>query len=255
MSELVPLPASLKPFLAEYLPKKTTDDRPFVTLTYAQSLDSRISAAKGQQTAISHLETKTMTHYIRSKHDGILVGAGTAAADDPGLNCRYKENENSPANSTIRPIVIDPTFRWQLTEDSRVINTAKQGLGLAPFVIVRKGQRGIEAKKNILEKYGGKILELDTDKNGQISWLSIFKLLKNEGIQSVMVEGGAVIINTLLEEPSLIDSLIVTIGPVYLGKKGVEVSPSSKASLTNMAWWTGTQDSVLAARLVELRDT
>lgn len=249
MSELVPLPASLKPFLADYLPTKPKNDRPFVTLTYAQSLDSRISAGKGQQTVISHLETKTMTHYIRSKHDGILIGAGTVAADDPGLNCRYREDENAPASSSIRPIVVDPTFRWHLTEDSRVIKTAKQGLGLAPFLIVKSGEDGFEAKKNLLEKYGGKVLVLDAGKDGKLAWSSIFSLLRKEGIQSVMVEGGAVIINKLLEQHSLVDSLIVTIGPVYLGNQGVEVSPGSKVSLKNMTWWTGTQDSVLAARL------
>lgn len=62
--------------------------QPFLTLTYAQSLDSHLSLAPGVRTTLSGAETKAMTHFLRSRHDAILVGAGTAVADDPGLNCR-----------------------------------------------------------------------------------------------------------------------------------------------------------------------
>ena len=121
---LIPLPESLIPFLDPYLPniKVTTTNneslkRPFVTLTYAQSLDSKIAAQPGTQTKLSHLETKTMTHYLRSKHDAILVGIGTILADDPKLNCRYifesvKPNEQRILHQ-IRPVVIDPHGKWQ----------------------------------------------------------------------------------------------------------------------------------------------
>lgn len=143
MSNLVPLPKSLPSALLDYLPTSTksqqtttpqqndtqvskaiqpSSDLPFVTLTYATSLDSRISAAPGVQTIISHPETKTMTHYIRYHHDAILVGVGTVLADDPGLNCRWtpasdevnsrtERNKNSLAQETM-PILL---FQQQTT--------------------------------------------------------------------------------------------------------------------------------------------
>lgn len=61
------------------------NDRPFITLTFAQSLDGKI-AKQGQQILISGKESMAMTHRLRILHDGILVGIGTALVDDPQLN-------------------------------------------------------------------------------------------------------------------------------------------------------------------------
>lgn len=63
------------------------NDRPFITLTFAQSLDGKI-AKQGQQMLISGKESMAMTHRLRTLHDGILVGIGTALVDDPQLNGR-----------------------------------------------------------------------------------------------------------------------------------------------------------------------
>jgi 2,5-diamino-6-(ribosylamino)-4(3H)-pyrimidinone 5'-phosphate reductase len=83
----LPLPS---PDTFEPLSAKPATPYPHVTLTYAQSLDGAIAAAPGVQTALSGPESKAMTHYLRSQHDGILVGIGTAMADDPSLNCRLE---------------------------------------------------------------------------------------------------------------------------------------------------------------------
>ncbi|ANB15575.1 Rib7p [Sugiyamaella lignohabitans] len=253
MSTLVPLRDDLVPFLEPHLPRPLNKSKglPFVTLTYAQSLDSMISAGKGKQTVISHLETKTMTHYLRSKHDGILVGAGTVVADDPGLNCRYKP-EGDGVLSTPRPIVLDPRFRWNLTKESRVIKTATDGTGLAPWIIVNKGIRDQNREKvRMVESIGGKIIEIDNElsDNKQFQWSQVFTTLYSLGLGSIMVEGGATVINSLLEQPDLVDSVIITIGPVFLGNQGVQVSPNSTVALQNVSWWRGIQDSVLAGQL------
>jgi 2,5-diamino-6-(ribosylamino)-4(3H)-pyrimidinone 5'-phosphate reductase len=246
MSALVPLVESLVPFLDRYLPSGVNGDRPFVTLTYAASLDSRIAAVKGQQTVISHGETKTMTHYLRSKHDGILVGVGTVVADDPGLNCRYK------GGLSPRPIIVDPTFRCNLSGESRVIKTAVAQQGLGPWVLTTKGASLRHPDKvSIIEQSGGRVIEMEVTGN-LIPWHTVFSCLRENSIKSVMVEGGAAIINSLLDSTkteSLVDSVIVTIGPVFLGHNGVEVSPSSRVDLKEVTWWQGTRDSVVAAKI------
>jgi 2,5-diamino-6-(ribosylamino)-4(3H)-pyrimidinone 5'-phosphate reductase len=68
------------------------DKRPFITLTFAQSLDGKI-AKRDQQILISGKESMAMTHRLRTLHDGILVGIGTALIDDPQLNGRHVTNE------------------------------------------------------------------------------------------------------------------------------------------------------------------
>ncbi|CAM9228488.1 unnamed protein product [Pylaiella littoralis] len=63
--------------------------RPFVTLTYAQSIDGSIAGADKSQVCLSGPESRTMTHGLRSIHDAILVGAGTVRQDNPRLNVRH----------------------------------------------------------------------------------------------------------------------------------------------------------------------
>ena len=63
--------------------------RPHVTLTYAQSLDGCISGKGGKQLRLSSEESMVMAHWMRSLHDAILVGIGTAVNDDPQLNSEH----------------------------------------------------------------------------------------------------------------------------------------------------------------------
>lgn len=234
---LPPLDDALPKFLAPYLPQ--TPASRWVTLTYAQSLDGRIAAAKGCRTTISHIQTKTMTHYIRSKHSAILVGVNTVLADDPALNCRYSND------SAIRPVIVDPHYRLKnhLQTLKMVINY-KSGTSLKPLIVVSSHIKDLSNDCVDLIK-----VEPHTSSNYLLPWESIFNALSTLQLNSVMVEGGARIINDLLISSNLVDSLIVTIGPVYLGDNAVPVAPLSNVSLENVSWWTGIQDSVLAANL------
>jgi hypothetical protein len=62
------------------------DGRPRVTLTFAQSVDGKIAGRDGKQLILSGKESMVMTHWMRTIHDAILVGIGTARNDDPQLN-------------------------------------------------------------------------------------------------------------------------------------------------------------------------
>ncbi|KAJ6000142.1 hypothetical protein N7481_000551 [Penicillium waksmanii] len=81
-------------FLQPYLPNHADrrGEFPHVTLSYASSMDSKISLRAGMQTVLSGPEAKLMTHYLRSRHDAILIGVGTVLADNPGLNCRLRRS-------------------------------------------------------------------------------------------------------------------------------------------------------------------
>ncbi|KAH3666530.1 hypothetical protein OGAPHI_003527 [Ogataea philodendri] len=264
MAPLSPLAPTLIPFLDRYLPPTTKVNSetglntklPFVTLTYAQSLDSRISKAPGVQTVISHLETKTMTHYIRSKHDAILIGIGTFLADDPGLNCRFQSPMEQKVH-LIRPVIIDPTFQLGAKyETSRLRKTAEEGLGLPPIVVVDSLVLNQNPQINTFcQKHRIILIDLDRNSEARFVWEDVFAELGRQTLNSVMVEGGASIIESLLscatsnEDTHLINSLIITIGPVFLGKSGVEVSPMNELRLSEVNWWKGIRDSVVCARL------
>jgi 2,5-diamino-6-(ribosylamino)-4(3H)-pyrimidinone 5'-phosphate reductase len=225
----------INPYLPLPLGSTTTttspSSKPHVTLTFATSLDSNLSLAPGLQTALSGPQSKAMTHYLRSKHDAILIGAGTAVADNPSLNCRVEGvggYGGSGLDGQPRPIVVDPNGRWDFRPESKVLELAGQGRGRAPWIVSRKEVVG--EKREVLESVGGRFLEFGDQTKGAVEWREILGVLAKEGIRSVMIEGGGGVINDLLvgENFELVDSVIVTIAPVWLGKGGVQVCPDPR---------------------------
>lgn len=217
--------------------------RPYVTLTYAQSLDSMIAAQRGTRTAISGLETKAMTHYLRSRHDGILVGVTTALVDNPSLRNKHGDHK-------IRPIIVDPQFKLQqVYERSQLHANVCSGIGLAPIVVVSK--EVYEDQSRDVPHFGSAlgitILPLEAVA-GRFEWTILFEALSGY-VESVMVEGGADVINALLLRPDLVDSLIVTLGAVYLGAKGTPVSPAQGLKLKHVKWMGAGQDMILMGKL------
>ncbi len=168
-----------------------------------------------------------MTHYLRSKHSAILIGVGTALADDPGLNCRL---EGVGVEEQPWPIVVDPSGRWRFDGEERVLRNVREGRGKGLVVITAK-KEGEERRNDVLESHGGEVWQIEAGKEGRIAWEEIFRAIKRKGLDSVMVEGGGTVINELLrsENLHLVDSVIVTIAPTYLGKGGVVVSPEGRA--------------------------
>lgn len=216
----------LRPYLP---PSSPNPKRPFTTLTYAQSLDAHLSLAPGVRTTLSGAETKAMTHWLRAHHDAILIGVGTAIADDPGLNCRLV-GEGGEGSRQPRPVVLDPSGRWEVSEESKVVKLALEGKGFAPWVLVRKGVDVGEERRRAIEGVGGRYLAVPGGSAGDgLPWEVVLKILKTEGVESVMIEGGGKVINGLLELANagvdVVDSVIVTVAPVWLGRGGVAVAP------------------------------
>lgn len=222
-------------FLQPYLPSHA-DRRefPHVTLSYASSMDSKISLRAGMQTVLSGPEAKLMTHYLRSRHDAILIGVGTVLADNPGLNCRLEGAGGFGGLGRMwqpRPVVIDPTGRWPVHPDCRMLRTAVEGKGKAPWVVVSPGAPINPQTLMMLKGYGGDFLRIvEYNQHWRLRWEAVLRALASEGIKSVMIEGGGTVLSELLnpEYTNFIDSIIVTVAPTYLGRGGVGVSPDSK---------------------------
>ncbi|KAL9093032.1 MAG: hypothetical protein Q9165_004170 [Trypethelium subeluteriae] len=245
--------------LEPYLPLRTPANHgslPFTTLTFATSLDSAISFSPGVQTTLSGPESKAMTHYLRSRHEAILVGVGTVLADDPSLNCRL---EGIASEQQPRPVVIDPAVRWDVSK-SKCLSLAQQGTGKAPYIVCVQSNPPFGQRK-ALEAAGGKYIYMGfedavTDDGFRFTWNSILATLRDEGLHSVMIEGGGSIINSLLVPPEaeLISSVILTIAPTWLGQGGVVVSPERKEKqkqlrLQHPKWHPLGEDIILCGTL------
>lgn len=256
-SDQLTFPAPLIPLFTPYLPPPPTSPSPpsrlpFLTLTFATSLDSSLSLGPGIRTALSGPSSKAMTHFLRSRHSAILIGVNTALADDPGLNCRLPSPATHP-----RPIILDPRARWRPTREAKVLALARAGYGLAPFVLVAEGVVVEEGVRGVVEGCGGRFLEVKVGDGGRFAWRDVLGVLKGEGLESVMVEGGGEVINGLLgaEGEGVVDAVVVTVAPTWLGRGGVVVSPEREergraaARVEGGRWIPLGEDVVLCGRL------
>jgi 2,5-diamino-6-(ribosylamino)-4(3H)-pyrimidinone 5'-phosphate reductase len=268
------LPLEHQIALEPYLPSTRTDpspsDLPFILLTYAQSLDARIAAAPGVRTALSGAASLALTHHLRARCDAILVGAGTAVADDPGLNCRLRSFAAEPGRARQQQpakVVVDPRGRWGFAAGSKMLRLAAEEVRRAEdaparptvVLVVDAPQRVSEERRDLLSSVGGKALVVPrnsgsagTGEDGRVPWADIFRALKSEGMESVMVEGGADVIRSLLAPAhrSLLDAVVVTVAPVWLGEGGMAVSPKGEDGdvvlrLNGVRWLTLGQDAVV----------
>ncbi len=187
-----------------------SDSGPFVTLAYAQSLDGSIAARRGERTRISGEESLVLTHRLRGAHRSILVGIGTIEADNPLLTVRL-----APGPSPIR-LVLDSTLRTPV--DSRLV----QSIDRAPVWILTSSEAE-DRRREALESRGVRVLETESS-----SWKAILSTLAAEGVASVMVEGGATVISSLLQARAF-DLAVVTLGTQFLGGLSSVEGPLSEA--------------------------
>lgn len=201
-----------------------TTGRPFVTLSYAQALDGTIGGLDKTPLAISGPESLRFTHMLRSAHDAILVGIGTVLADDPRLTVRLVDGP-SP-----QPVIVDSRGRTPLT--ARLWQHAKP-----PWIASALGQDQT-GPIDALAAAGASILPTPLH-NGQLDLAHLLDQLGARGVRSLMVEGGATIISTLLSR-RLVDYAVITVSPRFLGGTTVTNGASGLArampTLTNTAY-------------------
>lgn len=209
--------------------------RPFVTLSYAQSLDGCISGRPGVALALSGRRSLVLTHQLRAGHDAILVGIGTVFADNPRLNVRLV-NGNNP-----RPVVVDSRLRMPL--DCKLFTENQQN----PLVITSENSN--TAARKALEAAGAWVVSVPSDRSGLLRLDAMLEKLGSMMIKSLMVEGGSrIITNFLLGR--LANAMVLTIAPVLLnGLRGVrdmgEAQPDCAPRLSECNYKRLGQDIIL----------
>lgn len=179
-----------------------SDGRPFVTLSYAQSVDGSIAARPDRPLALSGEAALTLTHRLRALHDAILVGVGTVVADDPRLTVRRVPGTQP------RPVVVDGRLRTPLAA------SVLQGNGTGPLIATAEGAS--RERQRRLEATGAEVVRLPSDGTGRVSLPALLEHLEAAGARSLMVEGGAKIITSFLAE-RLVDHLVLTVAPLFVG--------------------------------------
>jgi riboflavin-specific deaminase-like protein len=178
---------------------------PVVTVKLAQSLDGRIATATGDSQWISSQSSLRLAHRLRREHDAIMVGIGTVIRDDPRLTVRLV---NGP--SPLR-IVVDSRLRLPLT--ARVLTE-----GAARQTLIATTEMAAPERERDLGRLGAEVLRLPT--RADIPGVDLAELLRElwrRRIKSVLVEGGARIVTSLLAA-RLVDRFVIAMAPKIIGQ-------------------------------------
>jgi diaminohydroxyphosphoribosylaminopyrimidine deaminase / 5-amino-6-(5-phosphoribosylamino)uracil reductase len=181
--------------------KYITSKIPFVILKSGMSLDGKIATYTGKSKWITSKESREDSQNLRNRLNSIMVGVNTVIQDDPELTCRINDEKK-----LIR-IIVDTKLRIPL--DSKVI---KNNDGMA---IVATTLNSDKKKKQVLIDLGVKVIEV-AEKNNKVDLKELVKRLGEEGIDSILIEGGGTLNFSALEE-KIVDKVIFYIAPKILG--------------------------------------
>jgi diaminohydroxyphosphoribosylaminopyrimidine deaminase / 5-amino-6-(5-phosphoribosylamino)uracil reductase len=170
--------------------KRVTKSRPHVTLKLATTLDGRIATKSGDSEWVTNDAARRSGHMLRAKHDAILVGARTAAADNPTLTCRLPGmSDRSPVR-----VVVDGRMRMPLTHG--LVIGAKQ-IPTWLFTYAETAQNADRRRAYI--DAGVEIFDISPNVEGNPDLEAVLTALANKGITRLLVEGGGVIAAAFLE--------------------------------------------------------
>lgn len=188
---------SLNPVFFHYITAKT----PYVVMKYAMTADGKIATKTGASKWITGPAAREEVHRMRHRYMGIMAGIGTVLADDPMLNVRL-EGKRSPVR-----IICDSRLRLPL--DSQICRTAKQYRTILAYA----------------ERNPQKIQELTSlgvqtvycpDSQGQIDLKQLMKYLGEQGIDSILLEGGGTLNDSALRL-GIVKKIMVFIAPKIFG--------------------------------------
>ena len=188
--------------LNEAFAKHVRTGMPFVVWKAASSLDGKVAARDGSSRWITGEAARADVHRLRAWSDAIVVGAGTALADDPELTVRAPGYRGRPP---IR-VLVDARGRVGSTGDlfDRQAPTLVATTELAPLE-VREGWRAA----------GAEVLVLETDGEG-VALGSLFADLGKRDVQGVLLEGGPTLAWSAVED-RLVDTIVLYLAPKLIG--------------------------------------
>ena len=192
--------------------------RPFVVAQLGQSLDGRIATQSGESRWINGEAALDHLHALRAAVDAVVIGVGTAIADDPRLNvrrCPQPPGKPQPAR-----VVIDP--RRRMPVGMRCLDPADGAACLRISIAdVPDGSPAVDGIDEIrLPAVAGRLAPAD-----------IVNALADRGFRKILIEGGAATVSSFIEA-GMVDALHVLVAPMLIGsgKPGLSMAPITKLS-------------------------
>jgi diaminohydroxyphosphoribosylaminopyrimidine deaminase / 5-amino-6-(5-phosphoribosylamino)uracil reductase len=188
--------------LNEAFERFVTTGRPFVAAKMAATLDGKVAARDGSSRWISGEASRADGHRMRAWADAIVVGAGTALADDPSLTVRAV------------PYAGAPVLRVLVDASGRVPATMRLFDGEAP-TLVATTERSPAARRAAWVAAGAEVATLDASDRG-VALPALVELLGKRDLQSVLLEGGPTLAWSAVAE-GVVDKLVLYVAPMLVG--------------------------------------
>lgn len=192
--------------------KRIEHGLPMVTLKVATTLDGKIATHTGKSQWITGERARAAAHLLRANHDAVMIGAGTALADDPELTCRVPGLEG---RSPVR-IVFDGRLRTPLT--SKLVSSA----ATAPTWIVTLSNAD-HGRRQAFADAGVEVIECRADSDGNLDMAAGLRALAGKGFTRVLSEGGSHVAASLLRS-ALVDRMAWFRAPGVIGGDGISVA-------------------------------
>lgn len=176
---------------------------PFVTLKTAATLDGKIATQSGESKWITGPAARQRAHELRHRHDAVLVGIGTALADDPLLTVRLEGKWKQPTR-----IVLDSQGRLSL--ESKLVRSAAE----VPLIVATTAALPNEQEEQLVKR-GATVWRLETDEHG-IVWHQLLHRLYGLEMCSLLIEGGSTVAASALAA-GIVHRVEYFIAPLLLG--------------------------------------
>ncbi len=186
---------------------RTGENRPMVTLKLASSLDGRIATQSGESQWITSERARHYAHYLRATHDAVMVGSGTAIADDPRLTLRGLGTLHQPVR-----VICDTSL--STSSDGQLGHTAPY----SPLWLCH-GAKAAKARQKAWEDRSATLVRCNTDETGRLDLEDVLHRLAERGLTRIFCEGGGQIAASLLTE-GLVDQLVIFTAGLALGATG-----------------------------------
>ncbi len=186
---------------------RQTEGRPFLTLKLATSLDGRIATASGESRWITAAPARRMVHLMRVRHDGVMVGAGTARADDPMLDVR----DLGVASQSVRVVLsraLDLPLNGKLA----------QSAGAQPLWLCHGAAASVDLRA-AWQGLGARLFAVPLGPDGQLDVAQALAMLAKAGLTRVFCEGGGALAAALLRARR-VDQLVDFTAGLALGGDG-----------------------------------
>jgi diaminohydroxyphosphoribosylaminopyrimidine deaminase / 5-amino-6-(5-phosphoribosylamino)uracil reductase len=188
--------------------KRTTLNRPYVTLKLAVSADGKAGLAGRKPAPITGVRARERVFQMRAESDAILVGIGTVLSDNPQLTCRLPGMiERSPVR-----IVLDAKLQVPLA--TSVVATVRD----TPTWVFAARMASAMAEE-VLQQKGCKVFRVG-DHDGRLDLDDVLKVLAGEGTTRLLVEGGPTVAAGFVSE-GLVDELVLLRGEKTIGDTGI----------------------------------